>query len=465
MSAERPTTPDLREHLLEPGWSPSRRSILRGAAALGAPIVLGGLGRAQDAASEEEQVERVSELPPLKVGIVGCGGRGTGAAWQAMHAEQGSVVLWSMGDAFEDRLDSSRQTLESMLAEEGNEARMDVPSQRRFSGFDAFKRVIDSGIDVVLLTTPPAFRPAHLEYAVEKGVHIFCEKPIAVDVPGALRVARAALEAEAKGLSLTSGFCWRYNLRHRAFFERLHSGAIGEVQAVYTNYYTGPIGSRDRKPGQSDVEWQMRNWHHFRWMSGDHIVEQAVHSIDKQSWAFNDRPPVRAIGLGGCQTRSGPQKGNTWDNFGVVYEYEGGARGFLMARQWPNSFGENNDYFYGSLGRGVIENWTPVHRIEGPGSWVWEYEGEGNDMYQQEHDELFAAIRAGVQVKDGAWMTRSTLLALMGREAAYSGRAVTWDELLDLGRTEGPAGLDSGLIELGDFAYEGEPVPGNYELG
>ncbi|MHC4895141.1 MAG: Gfo/Idh/MocA family protein, partial [Planctomycetota bacterium] len=420
---------------------------------------------AQESAPEELEEEAASDLPPLKVGIVGCGGRGTGAAWQAMHAENGSVVLHAMGDLFEDRLEGSASTLEQMLAEEGNEARMDVPSERRFTGFDAYQKVMDAGIDVVLLTTPPGFRPAHLEHAVRKGLHIFCEKPVAVDVPGALRAARASLEAQAKGLSLVSGFCWRYNLRHRAFFERLHAGAIGDIQAVYTNYYTGPLGSRERQPEWTDVEWQLRNWHHFRWISGDHIVEQACHSIDKQSWAFKDEAPRRAIALGGCQTRTGTEKGNTWDNFGVVYEYGDNARAFMMARQWPNSYGENNDYFYGSLGTATIENWTPLHRIQGPGSWTWEYEGEGNDMYQQEHDELFASIRAGEPISDGQWMTRSTLLALMGREAAYSGRAVEWEELLTLGAPEAPVGMDTGILQMGSLAYAPEPVPGRYELG
>ncbi|MHC4264301.1 MAG: Gfo/Idh/MocA family oxidoreductase, partial [Planctomycetota bacterium] len=187
---ERPFDPNW---LLEPGWAPSRRSILRGAAALGAPIVLGAGAGAQESAPEELEEEAASDLPPLKVGIVGCGGRGTGAAWQAMHAENGSVVLHAMGDLFEDRLEGSASTLEQMLAEEGNEARMDVPSERRFTGFDAYQKVMDAGIDVVLLTTPPGFRPAHLEHAVRKGLHIFCEKPVAVDVPGALRAARASL--------------------------------------------------------------------------------------------------------------------------------------------------------------------------------------------------------------------------------------------------------------------------------
>ncbi|QDU67865.1 Gfo/Idh/MocA family protein [Engelhardtia mirabilis] len=452
------------EHLREPGWAvygPSRRSLLKGAAALATPLALGGLARAQEQGATAEQP---ADLPTLKIGLIGCGGRGTGAAWQALHAEDGSVVLWAMGDAFEDRLEGSRSYLETALAEEGHAARMDVAPERRFVGFEAFKQVIDSGVDVVLLTSVPAFRPAHLTYAVERGVHVFCEKPMAVDVPGIHQVRAACEVARTKGLSLVSGFCWRYNAMHRATFERIHAGAIGDVQAMYTNYYTGVLGNRNREEGWSDTEWQLRNWHHFSWLSGDHIVEQAIHSIDKQSWAFGDEPPERAIAIGGCQTRSGPQKGNTFDHFGVVYEYSGGRRAFMLARQWPNSYGENNDFLYGSAGRATIENWTPYHEIVGPGNWRWEYEGEGNDMYQQEHDELFASIRAGTPMNDGDWMTTSNLLAIMGREAAYSGRAITWDELLASTKRLGPPGMESGVIEWGDLAAGDDPEAGKYEF-
>jgi myo-inositol 2-dehydrogenase/D-chiro-inositol 1-dehydrogenase len=448
------------ELLCEPGWAPprpTRRGVLAGAAGLAGVGWLGPRLRAQESAPGAPHA-------PLKVGLVGCGGRGTGAAWQALHAEPGSVVLWAMGDVFEDRLVGAHSYLEGALAEAGESARLDVPPERRFTGFDNFQRVMDSGIDVVLLCSVPAFRPAHLDYAVSKGLHVFCEKPVAVDVPGVRQVLAAAERARTQGLSLVSGFCWRYSVRHREFMARLHGGAIGELETVYTNYYTGPIRSRAREDGWSDVDWQLRNWHHFRWLSGDHIVEQAVHSIDKQSWAFGDRPPLRAIGLGGCQTRGGPEKGDTWDNFGVVYEYEDGARAFLMARQWPNAYGENNDFFTGRAGRGTIENWTPYHALQGHDGQSWEYEGEGNDMYQQEHDDLFASIRAGEPVDDGTWMARSTLLAILGREAAYSGGAIEYERLLQSERRLGPPGIERGLVESGELLAEEAPVPGRYEF-
>lgn len=445
-----------REQLLEPGYGVDRRALLGGGLALGLPLLFPRSLRA----AQGEAAPR-----PLKVGLVGCGGRGTGAAWQAMHAEAGGVVLWAMGDVFADRLESSRSYLEGALLEEGNSARMDVPEERRFTGFDSFRAVIDSGVDIVLLTAIPAFRPAHITYAVEKGCHVFCEKPMAVDVPGLRRVEAAAARAKEKGLSLVSGYCWRYNERHRELFQRVHSGAIGDLQAVYTNYYAGPLGTRPRQEGWSDTEWIVRNWHHFRWLSGDHLVEQAIHSVDKQSWAFADRAPLRAIAVGGCQTRKGSEKGDTFDHFAVVYEYEGGARAFCNARQWPNSYGENNDFLYGSKGRATIENWAPYHAIETYGGDTWVYEGEGNDMYQQELDELVASIRAGKPVNDGVWMCRSNLLGILGREAAYTGRAITWEEILNSERKLGPPGMDDGVLEFGALAHSfDEPVPGEYKL-
>lgn len=452
-----------RELLLEPGYLPSRRGVLTGAAALGLPLLLPRLGRAQERADATAAGPRT-----LRVGLIGCGGRGTGAAWQALHAEEGTVVLWAMGDLFADRLESSYTHLDTALAEEGNAARMQVPEDRRFVGFDAFRQVVDTGVDVVILAAIPAFRPAHLDYAIEKGCHVFCEKPMAVDVPGVRRVEAACERAREKRLSIVSGFCWRYSARHREFFARVASGALGAVQTVHTNYYSGHLPTRSRQPGWSDVEWMLRNWHHFRWLSGDHLLEQSIHSIDKQSWAFGDRPPLRAVAVGGCQTRSGPEKGDTYDHFAIVYEYEDGARAFANARQWPAAYGENNDYLWGTRGRGVIENWTPLHRITSWGGDAsgegWEYDGEGNDMYQQQLDDLVASIRAGAPVNDGPWMTRSNLVALLGREAAYSGRALTFDELLQSERRLGPRSLDEGVLDFGELAQDTSPVPGEYRF-
>ncbi|MEO0651806.1 MAG: Gfo/Idh/MocA family oxidoreductase [Planctomycetota bacterium] len=402
----------------------------------------------------------------LRVGIVGCGGRGSGAALQALRAEdaleENGVRLVAMGDVFPERIESCHAALSAALVEpdeEGNPTRpealdrLTVDDDARFVGFEAYREVIDR-VDVVLLTTPPAFRPAHLEYAVERGVHVFAEKPMAVDAPGVRRVMAAAERARAKQLSMASGFCWRYNVRHRAFFDEVHRGRVGDLHAFYSTYNTAPIYERDREPGWSDVEWMLKNWHHFSFLSGDHLVEQACHSLDKQAWAFRDAPPVHAVAVGGCQTRSGPQKGNTYDHFSITYDYGDGRRGFHMSRQWPNCANENNDYLYGTRGQGVIENWTPRHEVLGDRPWL--FEGDGNDMYQTEHDELFAGIRSGNLVHDGEWMAKSTLLAIQGRMAAYTGRLVTWQEALESEERLGPESLAWGHLEVGP-----EPIPGS----
>lgn len=364
---------------------------------------------------------------PLKVGLVGCGGRGIGAATNALRAEDGTVVLTAMADLFPDRLEGGRALLEQWLGEELLD-RVQVPEERRFTGFDAYRRLIDSGVDVVLLATPPVFRPEHLDYAIAKGVHVFCEKPMALDGRGVRSVLASAARAREAGLSLVSGFCWRYNVRHRELYARVHDGWIGDLQTVYGTYNATPVGTHAREEGWSDQEWMLRNWHHFYELSGDHVTEQAVHTLDKIAWAFGDRPPLSVVATGGCQTRTGPEKGNVFDHFQATFDYGDGAKAFLACRQMPNTATENNDWLWGTGGRAEIQNWTPLHVIEGRRDWT--YEGEGNDMYQTEHDELFASIRSGRPINDGEWMARSTLLAVMVRMSAYTGRVISWDEAL-----------------------------------
>ena len=221
----------------------------------------------------------------IKVGLIGCGGRGTGAASQALNAGT-DVKIVAMADMFKDRLESSHAALKR---DDAIGARVDVKDEHRYVGFDAYKQLIDnSGVDVVLLTTPPGFRPIHLSYAVEKGKHIFAEKPLAVDAPGVRKVIAACEEAKKKNLSVVCGFCWRYDIPKREAIQRVHDGAIGDVIALHCIYHTSPLWYHDRKPEWTDMEWQLRNWLYFTWLSGDHIVEQAIHSIDKMNW------PVRA---------------------------------------------------------------------------------------------------------------------------------------------------------------------------
>ena len=384
----------------------------------------------------------------IRVGLVGCGGRGTGAATQALDAD-GGVVVTAMGDMFEDRLSGSLQRLRGHAAE-----RVRVPARSRFIGFDAYRGVIDSDVDVVLLATPPHFRPAHLAAAVDAGKHVFCEKPMAVDSTGVRQVLRTAGYAREKRLSLVSGFCWRYSSPERATFQRIHDGAVGEVVSVHTTYHASPIGAHLRQGDWSDMQWQLRNWWHFRWLSGDHIVEQACHSIDKINWAMNGRLPLRASAIGGRLMRTGAESGNVYDHFTVIYEYADGARCFHTCRQMPGCAYDNTDYVMGTRGTCSVNGWAPTHVIKGLNP--WSYEGEHPNMYQVEHDELFASIRGGTPINDGDWMTRSTMMAILGRMAAYSGQTVSWADALNSAEDWTPPSYALGELEVPPVAVPGE---------
>jgi predicted dehydrogenase len=399
----------------------SRRQFLRtsSAAAIGSALA-GSLALTQRVSAA------VSSGDTLKVGLVGCGGRGSGAAAQALSTGEG-VVLTAMGDAFADQLQNSRKSLAS---DPQFGSRVKVPDDACFVGLDAYQKVIDSGVDVVLLATPPGFRPQHLRAAVEAGKHVFCEKPMATDAPGVRSVLESAAKAKEKGLALVSGFCWRYHPARRAFYERVHQGAIGSIRAVYATYLTGPVKpmppASSRPAGMGDVEWQIRNWYNFVWLSGDGLVEQACHSIDKIAWAMNGVLPLKAVATGGRQFPN--NEGNIFDHIDVFYEFPDGVRAFMAQRQISNCYGDNSDYLMGSDGVGTIKSWNdPV--ITGKES--WRYSGVKADMYQVEHNELFASIRKGQPINDGVWMAHSTLMGIMGRMAAYTGKEVSWTEAMN----------------------------------
>ena len=373
--------------------------------------------------------------PVLKVGLIGCGGRGTGAALQALKADP-NVHLTAMADVFADRLDASLATLRKQTA---IAARIDVTPATSFVGLDAFQKVIDSGVDVVLLTSTPAFRPEHFKAAIAAGKHVFCEKPVAVDGAGVRSVLESAAEAKRKNLSVMSGFCWRYDLRMRETVAMVHGGAIGDIRAIIATYHTGSLTTKfpgTRTPGQTDLEWQLRNWYNFTWLSGDHLVEQAIHNVDKIAWLMKQEMPTQAIGVGG---RTVPAYGNTYDNFSVAYEYASGVRATLSCRQHDGAYNEVTDYVTGT--KGIFSNGRlATQGISGETN--WKYKGPTRDMYQVEHDELFAAIRAGKPVNDGVSMAQSTLMAIMGRMAAYTGQVVTWDQALNSKEALVPAKLD-----------------------
>jgi len=359
----------------------------------------------------------------LRVGLVGCGGRGTGAASQALRADR-EVRLVALADAFEDRANSCYNQLRSDMAIRD---KVDVPPERRYHGFDAYQRVIEQS-DVVLLCTPPGFRPMHLEAAVRANKHVFCEKPMAVDGPGVRRVIAAAQDARRRNISLVSGFCWRYHPGMRATFQRIHDNAVGDIAALQCTYNTGPIWVRQREEGWTDMQYQMRNWYYFTWLSGDFNVEQHCHSIDKMVWAMRNAHPVRCVGLGGRQVRTGPEYGHIYDHMSVVYEFEGGVKCFSNCRQMRGRVANDvSDYVMGT--RGTVD--VMRHRITGPNAWRYPADGDSTNMYQVEHNELFASIRNSRPINDGDWMATSTLMAIMGRMACYTGQEVTWDQAMN----------------------------------
>ena len=368
----------------------------------------------------------------LKVGLIGCGGRGTGAALQATRADN-NVVLTVMADIFEDTLNKSHNAL---LKENPDKIKVDEGS--RFIGFDAYKKVLESDVDVVLLATPPSFRPGHLRAAIEAGKHVFCEKPVAVDAPGIRDVIESAKMAKSKGLALMSGFCWRHDDPKNATFERLLDGAIGDIHTVYNTYNTGALWYKERQSGWTDFQTTMRNWLYFNWLSGDHIAEQAVHSLDMMAWAFGDMLPVSATGTGGRQSRTEEKFGNVYDHFAIVYDYPDGKKGFHFSRQQKNCSRAYGLDINGSKGRCNIHV-SNNHEIIGKKKWKWEdQKKERNDMYQTEHDTLFASIRAGKPFNDGIKMANSTMLAIIGRMVAYTGQTITWEDALNSDETLGP---------------------------
>ncbi len=383
------------------------------------------------------QVKQPLGSDVLKVGLVGCGGRGTGAALQATRADD-QVILTAMADIFKDRLEQSHANL---LVENGEKIK--VEDANKFVGFDAYKKVLESDVDVVILATPPNFRPGHLEAAIEAGKHVFCEKPVAVDAPGVRSVIASAKKAQDKGLAVMSGFCWRHDDPKIATYSRLLDGDIGEIHTVYNTYNTGALWYRDPKPSWSGLEKKMRNWIYHTWLSGDHINEQAVHSLDLMSWAMGDVMPVSASGTGGRQSRTEDQYGNVFDHFAIVYDYANGQKGFHFSRQQKGCSRSYGLDILGSKGRCNIHV-SNNHEIIGKKTWKWE--GERNDMYQSEHDTLFSSIRAGKPFNDGVRMANSTMLAIWGRMVAYTGQTITWDEALQSSDRLGP--------DLDDFNWD-----------
>jgi predicted dehydrogenase len=358
----------------------------------------------------------------VRIALVGCGGRGSGAAANALSTG-GAVRLVAMADAFRDRLESS---LAGLQAEYG--PLVDVPEERRFTGFDAFRAAIDADVDLVILATPPGFRPQHFSYAVEKSRHVFMEKPVAVDGPGVRMVLEAAAQADAKGLKVGVGLQRHHQLPYLETVKRIHDGAIGEPVLLRAYWNSAGVWVNPRQPGQTEMEYQMRNWYYFNWLCGDHIVEQHIHNLDVCNWIMKDYP-VRAEGMGGRQVRTGKDFGEIYDHHSVEFTYASGAKLLSQSRHMPNCLDNVSEHAHGTRG------WADVSgaRIVSSGGWEWRFSSPTAppDPYQKEHDDLFAAIRDGKAYNEAEIGAKSTLTAILGRMATYSGRNVRWEEALN----------------------------------
>ena len=378
----------------------------------------------------------------LKIGVIGIGGRGTGAGVNALAADP-DVEIHAIGDLFEERAKSGL----AGLLEYGDKARVKV-DDRIFTGFDAYKAVLASGVDCVILATPPGFRPKHFEAAIDAGKHVFMEKPVAVDGPGIRRVLAAAQKAKEKNLSVVAGTQRRYDYGYRETIKRIHDGAIGDVVSMSCYWNQGFLWSVPRQEGWSDVEWQLRNWLYFTYLSGDHIAEQHIHNIDVCNWVKRAHP-VKAVGLGGRQVRTDAVYGHIFDHFAVEFEYADGTRMHSYSRQIDGCANRVSERIVGTKGVSNGANWirTPEE---------WKYSGDQANPYDTEHAELYRAVKANTPVNDGFEVAYSTLSAIMGRMACYTGAEVTWEQALNSTEALMPDDLSFGPRLVAAIAVPGK---------
>lgn len=361
----------------------------------------------------------------LRVGVVGCGGRGTGAANQALQADEG-VKIVALGDAFRDPLNSCYESLSNRWLQSG---RLDVPEEHKFTGFDAYKHVIDLS-DVVILAATPGFRPKHFEYAIKQGKHVFMEKPVATDVAGVHRVLDAGKKAKEKNLNVVVGLQRRYQNNYREIVQRINAGEMGNIISGQVYWNSAGVWVRERQPNQSEMEYQMRNWYYFNWLSGDHILEQHIHQIDVTNWLIGEYPES-AQGMGGREVRTGIDHGQIFDHHFVEYTYPSGAVIASQCRHQPNTMRRVDELFQTSEGtiytngrnEGEMKLWN--------GNSLYSHDGmDDPNPYQKEHDELFASIRSGGLISDAEFGAKSSLAAIMGRMATYTGQVITWEQIM-----------------------------------
>jgi myo-inositol 2-dehydrogenase/D-chiro-inositol 1-dehydrogenase len=440
---------------------PSRRDFIK----TGSAIVAGGtllgsnlsLSRAAHPGGSDE----------IKVAVIGCGGRGKAAALQAL-ATEGPVTLWAMADAFEEQVTDGLKGIQRGLERgrsEGkkllDDSKIDVPPERQFVGLDAYQGAIDSGADVVILATPPGFRPQQFEAAVKAGKHVFMEKPVAVDGPGIRRVLAANEEAKKKNLLVAVGLQRRHDPRYLETIARIKDGELGDV--MFTRVYWNGTGPwvRLRKPGQSEMEYQVYNWYYFNWLCGDHIVEQHIHNLDVGNWLV-DGHPVEAKGMGGRQVRTGKEYGQIFDHHAVEYTYSDGTKMFSECRHMDGCNVDVSEHAHGTLGAANVGRAS----LEGKNG-KWQSRVKRVDAWYQEQLDLFAALRRGEIYNEGDNGAEATLTAILGRMATYSGKVVTWDQAisstLDLSPSEYSFSATPPVVPDADGNYP-IPAPGQTDV-
>ncbi len=385
----------------------------------------------------------------IKVGVIGCGGRGSGAIQNLFDAADG-IKLTALGDVFPDRLEGLRKMAAEKLGQE-------VPDENCFIGFDAYQKVIDSGVDMIIDTTPPVFRPDHFKYAVQKGVHSFLEKPVAVDAKGYRTVMAAAKQAQAKGLCVVCGTQRHHQRPYVEAFRKIQEGYIGEITGGNVYWNQGMLWYRNREKGWSDMEWMIRDWVNWKWLSGDHIVEQHVHNIDVFLW-MSGYKVAKATGFGARHRRI---TGDQYDQFSIDFEMENGVHLHSMCRQIDGCSNAVGEIIYGTKG-----SWNSFdHEIKDlDGNVVWKFDNEKaetefrqHNPYVLEHVDLVNHIRKGEPIDEATACAMSTLAGVMGRTAAYTGDTVTWDAMSQSELDYLPEKLELGPMDMSDYTVQ---VPG-----
>ena len=421
--------------------SPSRRSFLK-AAGLAATAGSLAISRSVHAAGDDV----------LKFGLIGCGGRGSGAANNAMDAGKNNKIV-AMADVFEDQVKGARDRLKKMKPDQ-----VLVDDDHCFTGFDGYKKVIESDCDVVQIACSSSFHPQYMTEAIEAGKHVFVEKPHGTDAPGIHTTIKACEAAKKKGLGVVSGLCWRYDKGVQETMKRVLGGEIGEVRVIQENYMRSPYRIIKRDPAWSEIEWQFRNWYHMSWLSGDDVLQSLVHSLDKASWCFGNDHPEFCYGVGGRASSFEPVHGDQFDHNAMMWEYADGRRLFGFNRAESNVYHETNDHIIGTKGTCNLLKF----RIDGEKG-KWRYKGERPSMYVEEQRALFDSIRAGKPLNNGDYMANSTMIGLMGRMCCYTGKKLTWDEAMASTKKSLPEKVGWDMkppIEPGKDGLYPCPIPG-----